>query len=49
MTDKVGFDVDAGREELPVLDDVTSGRGGGTGAARQGTLVSIIDCGLAGL
>ncbi len=49
MTDRVGFDVDAGREELPMLDDVTSGRGGGTGAARQGTLVSIIDCGLAGL
>ena len=47
VTDRVGFDVDDGSEELMPwwLDDVISGRGGGTGAALHGTLVRIIDCG----
>ena len=41
-----GVETDEGSEQLC---DVISGRGGGTGAGRDGTLVSMTDCGRPGL
>ena len=44
--ERVGVETDVGSEQLC---DVISGRGGGTGAGRDGTLVSMTDCGRPGL
>jgi hypothetical protein len=44
--ESAGVETDVGSEQLC---DVISGRGGGTGAGRDGTLVSMTDCGRPGL